>query len=457
MPSMDCRAPLAMTASIARIYATLNIDCAQNPQGRSVRLAGSVAKNRFISLLGLVLLGLVATLLAWRVIVTNLSEMVLQDDGPDAAAQALRWDERNAQALYLDALGKAKANPALATNTLLSVVRNNPTDGPAYAALARLDEQSGHLTEAGQAMKVAAQLAPRRVDVQLEVARFWFRRGDLTRAMQHMDVALTFGDSLRDQLFPDLLKLAEVPASRNAAYAKLLKQPLLWWPQFFSYAASNAGSVETLRALFRMQSDGPNGMTSNGLRAYLQRLQRDNLWVESYLVWLNHLRKDQLNAMGNLFNGGFEGEISNLGFDWIVTPASQVSVDTASTYGATGNKALRVVFKGPRIQFQHLHQYVMLDPGAYTLHGRVRPENFEAVEGLQWTLTCVGAATPFASSERFTGTDHWRYFSVQFRVPGEACAVQMLRLELAGRSAVDFEARGAVWFDDLSIDREAIQ
>jgi len=35
--------------------------------------------------------------------------------------------------------------------------------------------------------------------------------------------------------------------------------------------------------------------------------------------------------------------------------------------------------------------------------------------------------------------------------------VQMLRLELAGRSAVDFEARGAVWFDDLSIDREAIQ
>ena len=36
-------------------------------------------------------------------------------------------------------------------------------------------------------------MAPRRVDVQLEAARFWFRRGDIARAMKHMDVVLTFG------------------------------------------------------------------------------------------------------------------------------------------------------------------------------------------------------------------------------------------------------------------------
>jgi hypothetical protein len=32
----------------------------------------------------------------------------------------------------------------------------------------------------------------------------------------------------------------------------------------------------------------------------------------------------------------------------------------------------------------------------------------------------------------------------------------MLRLELAGRSALDYEAKGAIWFDEMSIARQTI-
>ena len=401
------------------------------------------------------MIGLAAAFIVWRIIATNIPDLLVQSEDPDAAAQALRWNASRADALSLEALRTAQANPDQSLRLLESAVRLNPTDGPNYAAIARLQEAAGDLKAAEQAIETAAQMAPRRVDVQLEVARFWFRRGDISRAMKHMDVALTFGGSLRDKVFPNLLKLAEDPATRDMTFAELLTRPVTWWPQFFSYAADKATSVDALRALNQMQAGGPNIATTSGLRAYIQRLQRENLWVESYLAWLNSLRKDQLNAIGNLFNGGFEEEISNLGFDWIVTPASQVVVDAVTTYSATGHKALRVVFRGPRIQFQHLHQYVMLDPGTYTLHGRARPENFEASEGLQWSIYCAGAAQPIAHSERFTGTDHWRHFSLQFQVPRNNCAVQMLRLELAGRSPVDYEAKGAVWFDDLSITRQA--
>jgi len=413
-----------------------------------------MTKSRFTHLPGLLLLGLAAAFLAWRIVVTNMADWFLQDEGPDAAARALRWNAGNAQARYLEGLGQTRADPERAMADLSSAIRNNPTDGPAYAVLARLKEESGKLDEAGQAMQAAAQMAPRRVDVQLEVARFWFRRGDITRAMQHLDVALTFGGSLSNDLFPELLKLAEDPATREAAFAQLLKQPVPWFPQFFSFATVNAASVDTLRALIQLHASGPNVATTNGLRTYLQRLQRDGLWVESYLVWLNQLRKEQLNAVGNLFNGGFEEGISNLGFDWIVTPASQVVVDTATTYGATGQKALRVVFRGPRIQFQHVHQYLMLDPGNYSLRGRVRPDNLESTEGVHWSIYCVGTTTALAHSERFNGTDHWQHFASQFQIPSRDCAVQMLRLELAGRSALDYEAKGAIWFDDLSIVRQ---
>lgn len=415
-----------------------------------------MTKNSFTSPANIILLGLAALFVIWRIMVTNLTELFLQYDVQDAVALALRWDETNPQALYLKGLQQAKTSPSRATTFLRAAVRNNPTDGPTYAVIARLEEESGKLDQAAQAMQAAAQLAPRRVDVQLEAARFWFRRGDIERAMKHMDVVLTFGGSLRDQIFPDLLKLAEDPATREIAHAKLLKQRIVWWPQFFNYAAANATSVETLRALFQIQAEGPNAVATEGLRAYLHRLQRENLWIESYLVWLNHLRKDQLNAIGNLFNGGFEEEISNLGFDWIVTPASQVAVDTAATSGATGHKALRVIFKGPRIHFQHVHQFLMLDSGTYVLHGRVRPDNLETSEGIQWSVYCVGTAKSLAHSERFTGTDHWQHFTTQFRVPPTDCAVQMLRLELAGRSVLDYEAKGAIWFDDLSIARQKI-
>jgi len=413
-----------------------------------------VPKTNSTTTVSLALLGLVAALLAWRIFVTNMSELHIQSEDKGAAALALSWDRTNAQALFSEGVRIAKADPAQAITYLAAAVRSNPTDGPTYAAIARLKEEGGDLAGAEQAMQAAAQMAPRRVDVQLEAARFWFRRGDIARAMKHMDVVLTFGGSLREQIFPDLLKLAEDPATREIAHAKLLKQRIAWWPQFFNYAAAKATSVETLRALFQMQADGPNAVTTEGLRVYLQRLQRENLWIESYLVWLNNLRKDQLNVIGNLFNGGFEEKISNLGFDWIITPASQVIVDTASTSGATGHEALRVVFRGPRIQFQHVHQYLMLDPGAYSLHGRVRPDNLETSEGIQWSIYCVGNAKALAHSERFTGTDHWQHFTTQFQIPPQDCAVQMLRLELAGRSALDYEAKGAIWFDDISIARQ---
>lgn len=411
-------------------------------------------KTNSTTTVSLAILGLVAALLAWRIFVTNMSELHIQSEDKGAAALALNWDRTNAQALFSEGVRIAKADTAQAITYLSSAVRSNPTDGPTYAAIARLKEEGGDLAGAEQAMQAAAQMAPRRVDVQLEAARFWFRRGDIARAMKHMDVVLTFGGSLREQIFPDLLKLAEDPATREIAHAKLLKQRITWWPQFFNYAAAKATNIETLRALFQMQAGGPNAVTTEGLRVYLQRLQRENLWIESYLVWLNNLRKDQLNAIGNLFNGGFEEKISNMGFDWIIAPASQVIIDTASTSGATGHEALRVVFRGPRIQFQHVHQYLMLDPGAYSLHGRVRPDNLETSEGIQWSIYCVGNAKALAHSERFTGTDHWQHFTTQFQIPAQDCAVQMLRLELAGRSALDYEAKGAIWFDDISIARQ---
>lgn len=396
----------------------------------------------------------VAAVLAWRIVVINTSDHHAGGGRADDIMAALKWDPGHPNALLADAMRVAQADPQRTAAQLRAAIRANPADGRSYALLAGTLEQQGDLAGAARTFRIASDMAPRRTDVQGEAGAFWMRRGDLVRAMAHWNVVLTFEHDVRDRLFPGLLRLAENPGSHKA-FAPLLQQELLWWPQFIDYAAKHATRLDTLRGLFRLQSKGPNEASFETLRAYLGRLQRDGYWEESYFVWLNSLDKGRIRAVGNLFNGGFDEPLTNLGFDWIVDKIDPVLVETAATYGVTGSRALHVVFRGPRVQYRHVRQFMMLTPGTYVLRGRVRPESLEAAQGVQWATYCVGRSEPLAATERFTGTDQWRHFGVAFTVRSD-CAVQMVRLELAGRIALDFDARGAVWFDDLSIERQTV-
>ncbi len=406
--------------------------------------------------LRLALLGVLAAVVVWRVVATQLPDLLALRGGDDAAAAALRWNEHHAPSLYeraVQALRDGRQDDAL--RWLDEAARGNPADGRSYALIAQVREAAGDIPRAEAAMRAAAAAAPRRTDVQESAGAFWIRRGNVEQALQHFDVALTFDNQARERLFPVLLEIAAAEPLRPA-FAALLKRPVTWWPAFFTHAARNAANIDTVRALHGMQADGPNELTPEALRAYLQRLQAEGLWLESYFAWLNSLGRGSLGTIGNLFNGSFELPISNLGFDWIVDSAPHVQLTVASTYGATGGKALRVSFAGPRVQYRHLRQHLLLGPGAYTAQGRVRPDGLQATHGLQWTVSCLDGKEPLGTSERFVGSDQWRRFSFTFAVPEKGCPVQVMRLELAGRVALDFEAKGAVWFDDLSIEQRRI-
>ncbi|MFZ2627788.1 MAG: hypothetical protein WAX67_02780 [Rugosibacter sp.] len=405
------------------------------------------------------ILAVIAIFLMWRIVAVNLADYFAQDNSPEEAATALKWYSGHPQALFL--LGAwdtaAKNDPAHVTRELKAAVRANPADGRNYAALARNEEAQNDLPAARLAMNVATLMSPRRTDVQSEAAVFWMRQGNIAEAMQHWNVVLTFDRGARAKLFPGLLRLAENPVALPA-FTPLLQQPLVWWPEFLVYAAANAQQLATVRALFSLPAAESNAPTAAALRTYLARLQGQGEWTEALLVWLNSLGKDQINNVGNLFNGGFEYPISNVGFDWISDPVGQVLVETASTYGSTGDRALHVVFRGPRVAYRHLRQYTLLPPGSYSFRGRVRPESLETERGVQWGVYCLdkGTEIPLAASERFVGTDQWRYFAFQFNIPAAGCLAQVVRLELAGRVALEFEAKGGIWFDDLAVDRQGI-
>lgn len=390
----------------------------------------------------------VAGLLGWRIVTLGMAEHFVRDKDPEAA---LAWHAGHPGANLDLGLRKLQEKSGDALPHLRAAVEGNPAESRNYAALGQLLDRTGAGEPARKAMDMADAMGPQRSDVQMDLTVYWVRQGDFPRALQHWNTVLRHQPAMRPRLFPYLLNGAEDPANR-AAFEKLLQRPVPWWSAFFIHAASQAARPETLRSLYSLSRQSANPLPPEALGAYLARLQKDGAWTEAWFAWLNSLSKQGIAQSGHVYNGSFETRPTNIGFDWIYRQNPAVVMETTSTYGTTGERALHLVFRGLRIRFEHLHQYLLLPPGDYVLQGRVRPDNLKAGQGMQWVLYCMGQKDPLATTERFVGLDQWNRFRTQFGVPA-GCPVQVLRLELAGRVALDYDVSGGIWFDDISVEQ----
>lgn len=396
---------------------------------------------------------LVAGILAWRALVTNLADYYASQGTPEAAVGALRWRGDQPAALYQRGVALAASEPVEAGRLLRAAAWADPTDALVYLTLAELWTRFGRRAAAVGLVEIADALGPLRGSALIRSADFWLGQERLDRALARWRMLLRTRPGTAAQLFPLLLRLAENPATQPLLQP-LLADPPEWWDSFFAHAAAKATQPETVVFLYQNRNRRGALPAVDEQRAYLDRLWRENRWLDAYLAWLNGLDERQTRALGQVYNGGFEAPITHLGFDWRMSAIRGATVEAIETYGARGEKALHVRFDGERVRFQHVAQYLFLDTGRYRLQGRGRPDGLKAERGLRWRVYCVGARALLAESEPFVGSDEWRSFAVDFAIPEQGCPAQLLRLELEGRVELDFEAQGGVWFDDLVIVRQ---
>ena len=395
---------------------------------------------------------LLVGLLSWRIVVSGIAEYYSQQDDRTEVVEALLWQPLQPQGLYQQALTQLESAPPAAERLLQAAAWADPSDALVYLALADLWVKAGRVPAAQGLVAVADALGPMRPPALSRSADFWLRQGQWDRVLARWSNLLLNRPENAKQLFPVLLRVAEDPASRPLLQS-FLEQPPAWWLQFFSYTAQKAQSSETVLALYQARRRRGDPLDKVEQQAYLDRLLRDKRWLDAYLAWLNGLDDRQLTVLGNIYNGSFELPLTSVGFDWRVFPLRGVVVETAQTYGTRGDKALHINFNGQRAQFRHVLQYLFLEPGQYRLRGWVRVDQLRTERGLRWTVRCAPDQPVLVASELFLGSDDWRLFGVEFTVPERDCMAQVLRLELEGRAALDFEVEGDIWFDDLSIAR----
>lgn len=401
---------------------------------------------------------LLAGLLGWRMVAVNLSELSLKRKGETAARDALAWAPNNPLAALQRVLETADADPARAQAMLVEAIEQRPTDGRMFAILALLYEQRGAIPRASQAMRYADALGPDRTAVQLEVAGFWARRGELELYLRHLIRVLNLRKDYQEKLYPTLLALVDKPELaadiRRILMASFAEDDIGWWRNFFLFkVAPYAAHLDSVRSLYRARSEaGPARQDERERLAFQTRLERDGAWTEVYFTWLNALDPVQLEQLGNLFNGGFELPIANEGFGWRVWSPAGVQADTLATAGATGSAALNVRYDHDSEYRSAIGQYLMLPPGRYELSGRVRVDRLRSKEGVRWAIECaVPDSRRLGQTGAFTGSAEWHAFTTRFEVPEQLCNRQQLVLEVADPPAESSAISGGLWFDDLVV------
>lgn len=387
-----------------------------------------------------------ALLLSWRVVSVNVAQYQATTDNPSVTT----WNVDIPDILLIQAVQAIESDPAKARHLALRAAWGNPADGRAFLIMALLWEQQGKLDMAKKAIAIVDFLTPRRAENQLQVGNFWARQGDLVRALPHWSVAMQMNPDFTQALFPQLLRIAEVPGYRPA-FTQLAGDPPAWWDDFFLYAIHNAIQLDTLKAIYLALEKSAKGPGRIVRKAYLDRLMLEGMWTEAYFVWMNSLDADQLLGLGNLYDGGFEYDTPDAGYGWRFATGNTFTLDAQTTYGATGEKALRVEFLGSRLPTLTLaEQFLMLDPGQYQLSGRFRIDSLKAARGMYWVLSCATGKT-LAQSEYFQESAPWKGFALGFQVPSLGCEAQKIELMMDPADARRSDLSGIVWFDDVAI------
>jgi hypothetical protein len=322
-----------------------------------------------------------------------------------------------------------------------------------YRLMARRAQLEHKVDRAALLYGLAVARGPRDLQSLAWAAKYELASGDFASALSRFDQMMRVQPEASHHFAPMLLAVAaHAPAQRD--FVRLLQKHPPWREEFMGRLISKSRSLAPIAPLVERLRTTKPGLTEKELAAWIARLAANGQWGSAYLIWVQSLPPEASQRIGNLYNGGFELEPSQSGFDWIYRSVPGVRISRAQVAGTTEAVALRLEFEDRRIKFPKVQQLLALAPGSYLFRGRVRLDDLRSERGLVWALDCVGGGGHLGESEAFSGRREWRQFEVHFTVPESSCGGQLLSLRLPARVPAENRIGGVAWFDDLSIKAE---
>lgn len=393
---------------------------------------------------------LLLAIAAWRVFTLGVADQLASSD----PAAALSWRSGYPDALLN--LTDPTSSPGLAPGSVddlaRAAIQSAPLDGRGYRRLAEQALRDKQESDAAKFYALAAVRGPRDLPTQVWLTNRALSRGEYANAIAHLDLMLRVEPQMAPKLLPVLRVLAVSPPSQPALATVLLRHPP-WRSDVVADLNQRAPDTAGLFLLINRLSHAPGGLDERELSTWLDRLIRERQWGAAYLAWVDSLDPSARQRIGNVYNGGFEQDPSQLGFDWHFDRVPGARIDRAQVTGAEGQLALRVAFEDRRTPFRNVRELLALDPGRYRLQGRMRLDDLRTERGLVWSVSCAEDNKALVDTDPMRGRRPWQDFTSEFDVPGQGCGGQWLTLRIPARIPAEQLIGGVAWFDDLRVER----
>ncbi len=332
-------------------------------------------------------------------------------------------------------------------------LKNNPTDLTQILHLAALASASGDAAKSEALTLLVANRSHDDARLQANALQIELKRKDFPAALNRIDNLLKTAPELTGDLVKTLITFATSAESFPALIAKLVEKPE-WRTQFiFALAADKTIEAPILYSVFSELRKAQSAETPAEMRSVLARLLDDKQYDKAYFMWVDSLSDPQLKRAGTIFDGGFELPIDNLFFSWTIIPTSNVEARTVARAPGSTDMVLRLDFVPARTPYENTSQILRLAPGSFKLSYEAKADNLKTPNGLMWRLYCMGQ-TPIKIGEtpRLVGGQPWNHYGIDFQVPEQDCAQQVLRLYLDAPTPLDAQVEGSASFDSFSID-----
>ncbi len=355
---------------------------------------------------------------------------------PAIYERAVKYDPKNPEYHYLLAqiynYSTQYLNMDRAREEYELAVRYNPDRSQYWQDLSKFYEQTGDTARSRAAMSKALEKDPNFALRHWSAANLYVRLGDQKAADQELRRAADLDPSYVIQVLdlvwavygdPDLVLASHIPNTKPANLVAL---------NFFVGHDSIRGAE---LAWQRLRSFDVN---REARFRYIDYLIEQNHAHEAWDVFTF----GQKNPPA-FFNGDFETELINGGFDWRISSTDDAEVRRDTTTVKEGLGSLQFTFSGKQNpNYGDVWHYLPVERNhAYELKFWMKTDTITSSEGVYVSVDGV-------NSEKQTGTSYWRQFTIPFTATSNLVRVTLRRDE---SKKLDNLLKGRLWLDGFNI------
>jgi len=330
----------------------------------------------------------------------------------------------------------------------------NPGSPYYWMDFASAYDSAGDVAEAEQAFRKARELYPISADAAWRFGNFLLRQGRVPEAFQQIHDALAVDSKLtvsaisvcwRSTRDIDQILKAVLPDGPDENWGAI---------QFFVQAREPLAAMAVWKRIAAHHDSFPAADAFPLLDMLIATGHMD----EARVVWNQALQAaavpSESDASGSLvWNGGFENEPLDGGFDWRFLPIEGAEMTWDEEYLHSGRRSLRVDFDGKtNVDFENVWQYVPVSPStSYRFSAFFRTEDITTDSGIHFDIREVSrSGTPVRSTPNLVGSQNWAEQNLAI-VTGPDTSLLQIVLRRTRSDKLGNKIRGTAWIDDVTL------